>query len=91
MCSCFLQLILVHSHQYYLKYLGRDPFGRTSAGVDIKSYAMAKYNIECRETTKKRLKDRVSWEGSHTHNALDDAIEQANLFEEIRKWLRQYI
>lgn len=72
-------------HQYFLKYLGRDPFGRTSAGLDIKTYAMAVLKCDIRDTTKKKLKERIKWEGKHSHNALDDAIEQANLFQELQK------
>lgn len=72
-------------HQYFLKYLGRDPFGRTSAGLDIKTYAMATFKCEIRDTIKKKLRKRIKWEGNHSHNALDDAIEQANLFNELRK------
>jgi len=70
-------------HQYFLKHLGRDPFGRTSAGVDLKTFAMAVLKCDLRDTSKKRLRDVISWEGKHTHNALDDAIEQANLFKEL--------
>ena len=75
-------------HQYFLKYVGRDTFGRTSAGVDIKTYAMALYDCDLRDTVKRKLKDRIKWEGQHSHNALDDAIEQANLFEELLKLRR---
>ncbi len=72
-------------HQYFLKYLGRDPFGRTSAGLDIKTYAMVKLNCDMRDTIKRKLKDTIKWEGQHSHNALDDSIEQANLFQELQK------
>jgi len=72
-------------HQYFLKYLGRDPFGRTSAGLDIKTYAMCVLKCDLRDTAKKKLKQIVKWEGKHSHNALDDAIEQANLMTELFK------
>ena len=74
---------MAFTHQYFLKYLGKDPFGRTSAGVDIKTFAMVVLNCECRDTVKKKLKERIAWEGKHSHNALDDAIEQANLFQRL--------
>jgi len=73
-------------HQYFLKYLGRNPFGRTSAGLDIKTYAMVVLDCDIRDTIKKKLKDRFTWEGRHSHNALDDAIEQANLFSRLREF-----
>ena len=72
-------------HQYFLKYLGRDPFGRTSAGLDIKTYAMCVLKCDMRDTVKKKLKDIIKWEGKHSHNALDDAREQANLMTELFK------
>lgn len=72
-------------HQYFLKYLGDDPFGKTSAGLDIKTYAMVKLECDLRDTIKKKLRDRITWNGSHTHNALDDAKEQASLLEELMK------
>lgn len=72
-------------HWYFQKFLGRDPFGVTSNGIDIKTYAMAKLGINYKQTSKKQLKEFIRWEGKHTHNALDDAIEQANLFEQLLK------
>lgn len=72
-------------HQYFLKYLGKDPFGKTAAGLDIKTYAMLKLGCDLKDTTKKKLKDSITWEGSHSHNALDDAKEQANLLEVLMK------
>jgi len=70
---------------YFQKYLGRNPFGKTYAGIDIKTYAMAKLGLEFRgQTTKKHLRSILgSWGGKHTHNALDDAKEQAFLFERL--------
>lgn len=67
-------------HQYFMKYLGKDPFGRTSAGIDLKTFAMTTLDIPFGDTTKKKLRKLIKWEGVHSHNALDDAKEQANLF-----------
>lgn len=72
-------------HQYFLKYLGKNPFGRISAGIDIKTYAMCTFGINFKNTNKRNLKNYVKWDGGHTHNALDDAKEQANLFEQLLK------
>jgi DNA polymerase III epsilon subunit-like protein len=72
-------------NQYFLKYLGKNPFGRTSAGIDIKTYAMVVLDIPFHSTNKRNLKDYIRWEGKHSHNALDDAKEQANLFEQLQK------
>lgn len=71
-------------NSYFIKYLGRNPFGRTAAGIDLKTYAMVKLDIPYTQTTKRHLRDILgSWGGNHTHNALDDAKEQAYLFERL--------
>lgn len=70
-------------HQYFLKYLGSDPFGRTSAGLDIKTYAMATLKCDLRDTVKKNLKKIIPWEGKHSHNAYEDSVEQANLMNKL--------
>lgn len=72
-------------HQYFLKYLGKNPFGRTAAGIDIKTFAMAVLGIDFKNTNKRDLKTYVKWGGNHSHNALDDAKEQAKLFSELRR------
>lgn len=59
----------------------RNPFGIN--GIDIKTYYMAKFNCEYSETTKKKMSIKSSYK--HTHNALDDAIEQADIFNQLRK------
>lgn len=72
---------------YFMKYLGRSPFGRTAAGIDLKTYAMAKLGLKFRgETNKKYLRKVLGdWGGKHTHRADDDAVEQALLFERLMK------
>jgi len=71
--------------QYYLyKYLGRKPFGFN--GIDIKSYYMGMANSDWKGTTTKRIRKknpRLTPKRKHTHNALDDAISAAELFEKI--------
>lgn len=69
---------------YFRKYDVQDPFGRTCSGIDIKTMAMTKLGIPYTQTTKKHLRGILgSWGGRHTHNAKDDAIEQAFLFERL--------
>jgi DNA polymerase III epsilon subunit-like protein len=72
-------------HWYFVKFLGRDPFG--ISGLDIKAYAMGALGREkWSETTKKELmRDRrLRTDLPHTHHALDDAREQAELFAKVR-------
>lgn len=70
-------------HWYFVTFLGRNPFG--VSGLDIKAYAMGKHRLEWGETVKKNIKKLYPTNQPHTHNALDDAREQAELFGEMLK------
>jgi ribonuclease T len=71
------------THWYFVKFLGRDPFG--ISGLDIKAYYMGLKNAQWSETTKKHIRAVFQPGSRHTHNALEDAIEQAEIFEEMLK------
>jgi DNA polymerase III epsilon subunit-like protein len=71
-------------HYYFIKFLGRDPFG--ISGVDIKAYFMGKLRVPWGETTKKRIAAKFIPSTKHTHNALDDSVEQAEIFEKLLKF-----
>jgi hypothetical protein len=63
---------------YLRRFTGENPFGH--AALDIKTYAMALLKTPYLETTKPAMPAR--WFGTlpHTHQALDDALEQGVLF-----------
>ncbi len=63
---------------YMMKFARRSPF--SFSALDIKSYAMAVMGTPFRGTSKKSMP--VSWfsKHPHTHVALDDALEQGELF-----------
>jgi hypothetical protein len=63
---------------YLIRFTGASPF--SFSALDIKSFAMALLGTDYRKTTKKYMPK--AWFGSarHTHLALDDAIEQGELF-----------
>lgn len=70
-------------HWYFVHFLGQSPFG--IAGLDVKAYYMgALGKRRWAETTKRHLEARFHSELPHTHNALDDAREQADVFAKIR-------
>ena len=72
------------NYEFLRSSVGKNPFGIN--GIDIKAYAMGKLNCEWRETSKKGLKEkRIISRFLHTHNALEDALEQADLFNQLRK------
>src|SRR5882724_5122881 len=66
-------------HWYFVHYLGRSPFG--IAGLDIKAFYMGRFGTEWRDACKRPIKKHLNSLGfqpsKHTHNALDDALEQA--------------
>ncbi len=65
-------------HWYLIRFAGESPFSHSA--LDIKSFAMAILKKDFRDTTKRNMPR--SWFDSlpHTHQALDDAIEQGALF-----------
>jgi len=71
-------------HWYFMHFLGRNPFG--VAGLDIKAYYMgALGKTRWSETTKRHLDPRFRSSRPHTHHALDDALEQAEVFAKLRQ------
>lgn len=71
------------SHWYFMKYLGHDPFG--ISGLEMKSYYMGLMGVEWGDTTKRYVAVRFKSKQPHTHNALDDAKEQGEMFAAMLK------
>jgi ribonuclease T len=71
---------------YFLTYLGDNPFG--IGGIDIKSYYMGIARCAWEDTRSSRIPAEFKGNSRHTHNALDDAVEQAEMFELMIKALR---
>jgi hypothetical protein len=63
---------------YLIQFTGESPFSHSA--LDIKTYAMALLKTPYRESTKRHMPRRWFDPIPHTHNALDDAIEQGALF-----------
>lgn len=63
---------------YLIKFTGRSPF--SFSALDIKTYGMAVMGIDYRDVTKRSMKPYLAVGKPHTHVALDDAIEQGELF-----------
>jgi ribonuclease T len=64
---------------YFNTYLGDNPFG--IGGIDIKSYYMGLSGCAWGDTRSSRIPAEYKGYSHHTHNALDDAVEQAEMFE----------
>ena len=64
---------------YYIVNFGlKSPF--SFSALDIKTYVSAMLKLPYRESTKKNMPKRWFSDAKHTHIALDDAIEQGQLF-----------
>lgn len=66
---------------YFHRFLGRNPFG--FAALDIKSYYMGAANSSWAETRSSRMSKKLGVVGAGDHNALNDALFQAELFRRI--------
>lgn len=63
---------------YLIRFTGESPFAHSA--LDIKTYAMALLKQPYRDSTKRHMPKRWFDPIPHTHQALDDAIEQGALF-----------
>ena len=72
---------------YFHVFLGKNPFG--IGALDIKSYYMGLSGCLWKETTSSQLP--LSFQPSHrqSHNALDDAIAQAEIFKKLLQAAQQ--
>ncbi|MFA1551694.1 exonuclease [Actinomadura chokoriensis] len=62
-----------------------SPFGH-SRHLDLKSLYAAKARTLVTRSTKRQMPAGLLPDRPHTHNALDDAIEQAELFHNLIRW-----
>lgn len=66
---------------YFHVFLGENPFG--IGALDIKAYYMGFSGCYWRETTSRQLPQQFQPIHRPTHNALDDAIAQAQIFKKL--------
>jgi DNA polymerase III epsilon subunit-like protein len=67
---------------YFHEYMAENPFG--FGGIDIKSYYMGMTGCAWEDTRSSCIKSELKGPSPHTHNALDDAVEQAEMFRRMR-------
>ncbi len=72
---------------YLMRFAGRSPFSHSA--LDVKSYAAALLGSRFRETSKRMLPVRWLSERPHTHVALDDALEQGEMFVKMLREARE--
>lgn len=75
------------TYWYLVRFTGERPFSHS--GLDIKTYAMCLLGTEFRESTKKNMPKSWFGRGKHTHRAVDDAIEQGELFCNMLKYRKE--
>jgi DNA polymerase III epsilon subunit-like protein len=68
---------------YFHRFLGRNPFGHTA--LDIKAYAMGLGGTTWGETSMAHISKRYQEDRPLSHHALQDAIDQAEIFRNISK------
>jgi DNA polymerase III epsilon subunit-like protein len=68
-------------NDYFHRYFGSNPFGHKA--LDIKTYAMGVLGVPWENTGWLTLSNRYLANQSLTHNALQDAIDQARIFREL--------
>jgi ribonuclease T len=68
---------------YFHEYLGDNLFG--IGGIDIKAFYMGLSGCAWEDTKSSKIPSKFKGKSLHTHNALDDAIEQAEMFQHLRE------
>ncbi len=66
---------------YFHRYLGRNPFGHSA--LDIKAFYMGLSGVLWSETTMRYISPRYLGDRQLTHHALRDALDQADIFEQM--------
>jgi len=72
-------------HRYFVTFTGSCPFGFSSC-LDMKTMYAVKAGVPVALAVKARMPAVLRPSRPHTHHALDDAIEQADLFANLMEW-----
>ena len=72
-------------HWYFVRFVGESPFGFSGA-LDIKTMYHQKARVIMDDAGRNDLPVELQASHPHTHNALDDAIEQAEIFNRLWQW-----
>ena len=68
-------------NDYFYRYLGHNPFGHTA--IDMKAFYMGQWGVPWQETTMRRVTSRYGGTQDLSHNALQDAVDQAIIFRQM--------
>lgn len=70
---------------YFMEFAEHSPFG-FSGCVDLKTMIATKARVPVSHARKSELPAHLRAESPHTHHALDDAIEQGEIFANVFDW-----
>ncbi|MER6673419.1 3'-5' exoribonuclease [Streptomyces sp. NPDC000983] len=70
---------------YLIRFTGQSPFGHSGC-MDMKTLYASKAGLPLRAVVKGTMPRELLSRRRHTHHALDDAIEQAELFANLMAW-----
>ncbi|MFF3846520.1 3'-5' exoribonuclease domain-containing protein [Streptomyces sp. NPDC002328] len=70
---------------YLIRFTGASPFGHSGC-LDMKTLYATKAGLPLRAVAKGNMPRELLSKRRHTHHALDDAIEQAELFANLMAW-----
>jgi hypothetical protein len=75
----------VFLYWYLIRFTGTSVFGHSGC-LDIKTAYAVRADVPFSRAVKRLMPRRLLSTRPHTHNALDDAIEQAELFANLMNW-----
>jgi hypothetical protein len=70
---------------YLIRFTGGSPFGHSGC-LDMKTLYAAKAGVPLRAVSKGTMPRHLLSQRRHTHHALDDAVEQAELLANLMRW-----
>jgi len=70
---------------YLMRFTGKSPFGHSGC-LDLKTLNATKADVPMAGAVKARMPRQLLSNHPHTHHALDDAIEQADLCANLMVW-----
>jgi hypothetical protein len=70
---------------YLIRFTGSSVFGHSGC-FDVKTAYAVRADVPFSRSVKRLMPRRLLSQRPHTHNALDDAIEQAELFANVLTW-----
>lgn len=76
-------------HWYFSSFSGSSPFGHGTC-IDIRSLYIGAAGSTYAGSSKSHLPPELLPQSAHTHNALDDAVEQGELFSNLFEWVLRH-